>query len=148
MGAPVAVAMMVAAGAMSVYSGMRQQKAAKAAAKEQKSIAARNASRIMAESEEEARRAQLSADKDMAKSRAKAGATGVDVAGSSLDIFMGSQEDEWSSQIDWMGRSAGSRASITQAQGNLEAGITKDRGDAALWSGISSGFSQAAGGFK
>ena len=119
----------------SIYSGMQEKKASKAAAKEQEAMAARNAALSEAETREEAARMQQAKDEQMAKSRAKAAASGVQTGGS-MDIFMGAQDDKLRGEIDWLKKSGSSRADLIRQGGAFAASQTRQQGSTALASGI------------
>lgn len=138
--AEIAAAVAIISGAYSVYSGYEQKQAAKAAAAEQERLARENAANIEAEALEEKRRAQKAADAQQADSRARAAASGVSgESPSSIDIFLGAQEDEWQKQLEWITTSAANRADIARRSGYMDAAATRMAGKAAFAEGIQSG---------
>ncbi len=124
-------AVAVISGIYGVYSGIKQSKAASAAASKQERIARDNASNSRAETQEEARRLQREGDKAEAKGRSRAAASGVTPDGS-MDIFLGSEKDEFDREVDWLKTSGENRASIIERSGANEAAITKETGKTAL----------------
>jgi hypothetical protein len=146
-GPAVMVAMSVVSGLMSIKQGMDAKKDAKAAAAEQERIARENAAFKEAETVEQARRMQEEEDSAAAKRRAMAASTGIATdQASSLDIFMGAQEDKFSKELDWLRKSGASQADIINKQGSLAANITRSQGEQAKWQGISSGIGSVASG--
>lgn len=138
----------VISGVYGIYSGMQQQKEAKAAADEQERIAQANAAREEAETMEEKRRMKEAAESETAKMRAKAAGSGGQVAGSSMDIFMGTQEDKFRKEIDWLVSSGKSRADIIRRGGALEGSITRNQGRAAFGDSLRGGLGSIGSGFE
>lgn len=142
---PIAPVISVIAGIYGIYSGMKQEDQAKKAAAQQEELARKNAANIEAEAMEEKRRTQEVADREQAKNRAKAAASGV-AGGGSMDIFMGAEEDRWQRQMDWTLKSGQSRAGIARQGGYMDASATRAQGEQAKWSMIGSGAKSAIGG--
>ena len=144
-GVEIAAAASIISGAYGIYSGVQQKKSAEAASKEQKQMAQRNAARTEAETMEQKRRAEQEASEQMARTRAKAGASGIKPLGS-MDIFMGSEEDKFNREIDWLVKSGASKASLEKASGYSQARQTKSAGESAMYSSLGSGLGKIGSG--
>lgn len=104
------------------YSIMANEKAQdqqKAAIKESKRIANRNAERIEAETKEQARREKLRQQAAESRALAKSAASGV--KGESRDEFLKFMGEEHARQLGWLKRSGRSEARITRMGGNAAA---------------------------
>jgi hypothetical protein len=141
------VAAMMAIGsglkAVSAFSGLRSSD--KAASLEEQ-IAAENAARERAETEESIRRASDAY-------RKMESATGARIAGSSLGgkskaDYLGAMKKSNQEDLNWMKTSGESRASIIEREGKGRADTTRAQGRSNFFSGIGSAFTSGAMIFK
>lgn len=108
--------------ALSVYQGMEMLNIAD----DQEDIAKRNADREKEEAKEQARRERKEMDATEAEARARGAASGMNVDKSKSQVlFLANQKTEHARQIDWIRKSAKSRAKIIKREGDLEARKTR-----------------------
>lgn len=143
----VSAAVSIVGGIQQIRAGKEAAKDAKAAAAEQERIARENAAADEAETMEEKRRAQIEFDEESALRRARASGSGIDTdTESSMDIFMGAQEDKYNKEIDWMLQASKSRQRKILSEARYAAGVTRAQGKQAKYSGYSSGLTGIIGG--
>jgi len=143
-GPALGIAMAVIGGVSSIMSGRAAEKAAKQQAAEAERMARQNAANIEAETMEQKRKAERAAEEQMAESRAKAAASGVQSDAGSFDIFLGSEEDKFKSDIDWLIKSGYSQADLARQQGMSAASSLRSQGKAAAKQGLTKGLTSFA----
>lgn len=129
--------------AIGIISGGKQRDAYRSAADESQEIADRNAQRIEAETHEQTRQARAEQREERARFQAAAGASGALVDSPSHQKYGQGLWDAADREIDWIGRSGSSRSRIARSEGDYAADTANARGDAAWWSSVGSGASNA-----
>lgn len=124
-----AVGFMIASTVTKAVGARKQAKAQKRQAQTQAEIDAENAERERMETEESIRRTEVSHKKTEATARTQVAASGF-AAGSSLDKYVASMQEEHASDIDWMRTSGASRAAIQKRESaaRYSAGMAKAKG--------------------
>ena len=136
----VAAGLAIVSGISSIRQGKQAEKDARAAAADTERMARENAAMIEAEAMEEKRRASQENDERAAMARAKAAASGTSTeAGTSMDLFMGAQEEKFSKEMDWLMQSSKSRQKQAIQQGKYQAKSLRNQGRAAKYDYYSSG---------
>lgn len=129
MGAVVA-GLSVASGVMSILNGNKAAKAEREAAARQEWRGKQNAAFIERETMEEVRRAERQHAQLTALAEARAHASGIQVVGSSMDLFIKDQQTEFREQIGWMLQAGASRAEMARLGGEDAAALTRASADA------------------
>ena len=131
-------------GAYTAYKGAGEAKdAAQEQAYKEKEMARESAAAIEAETAESVRRAKDKAAKVEGENRARAGGSGVTMAGS-LGIGLDAMSEEHSRQIDWMGKAGASKARMALMGGDMRSAAASARADqfsAQQWGAVAGGVS-------
>ena len=117
------------------------------AADEARAIAEMNARAIEAETQREKELARDELKRNLAESRARAGASGLLLGTGEEDeisshmLYIQEQKRVGEEAIDWIGQSGESRAAIARAEGEYAASVGEARGITSLFTGIGEGAS-------
>lgn len=133
-----AAAIMPAISAVTGVLGFVQQRSA---AKKAERLGEENARRAAAESQESARRLEITQKRSLATARARAGSSGFDITGGdSMGDYIDELSSQYSSELDWLRKSGASAASIERRRGDIAASSARAGG----WSSLLKGGGEVA----
>jgi len=120
----------------SVIGGAKSKSGYDDAARQERADAEANVQNINAEAARQEEVSREQHEELQAGNRAKAAASNLTVGGSQ-QIFAAAQKDKFNKEVEWLAKSAASRADIARQGGSAASTIAKNKGDQALWGGIS-----------
>ena len=142
-----AVGVVVGGAVIKGVGSVKQSKAMKKAGREQERLDAENRRLYQLEVDESVRRTEDVNRQTAGLAATQIGASGFG-GGSSMDTYMQTLEATQSADVDWMRTSGASNIAIQERESSARARNTRAQSKAALWSGIGSAVSGAAGAFK
>lgn len=122
--------------AASIFGGISANNAAQDAAKQQRELAAANSRFIRLEGFEKVRRTKITHAETLGQTRARIGASNL--GGASRAGYIVKMRSEHGKELNWINKSADSRAKIAMLGGEMAAQATSAQGQAALFGGVSS----------
>ena len=125
----------------------KESDAMKKSGREQERLDAENRRLYQTEVDESVRRTEDVGRQTAGLAATQIGASGFG-GGSSMDTYMQTLEATQQSDVDWMKTSGASNIAIQEREASARSRNTRAQSKAALWSGIGSAVSGAAGAFK
>jgi len=138
---------LVAGAAIKGIGSIKQNKATKAAGREQEKLDKENIELRKKELNESIRRTEIVNRETEGLARTQIGASGFG-GGSSLDRYMKTIEETHKTDVDWMKTSGASQEAIAEREASARARNTRAQSKAQLWGGIGSAVTGASGAFK